>query len=258
MLRGTLPLRNPGSFASRCTRVEGLLPGFRHDLGGLLDLQPPLAAPELFDLHLHGRSTFMAIFGFWCERGELNPHGLPHWILSPARLPVPPRSHGNLVRHLSDRLTFAVRPTRPELGPSGPPCPVRLARSPRAPRRPATVLLVERLKLPRGHPPEGRTRRLTAYRANITAVGGRTFPSRSPGCPARSKMASTAVRRRSWNIRPGEPACFVAWRQRPRKSMIAFPRPCGRPGPIRSVPYVAAPPRCRSRWPLQHHPEVRR
>src|SRR3989449_2273934 len=29
---------------------------------------------------------------WWCERGELNPHGLPHWILSPARLPVPPLS----------------------------------------------------------------------------------------------------------------------------------------------------------------------
>ena len=23
----------------------------------------------------------------WCERGDSNPHGLPHWILSPARLP---------------------------------------------------------------------------------------------------------------------------------------------------------------------------
>ena len=29
----------------------------------------------------------------WCERGELNPHGLPLWILSPARLPIPPLSH---------------------------------------------------------------------------------------------------------------------------------------------------------------------
>ena len=28
----------------------------------------------------------------WCERGELNPHELPHGILSPARLPVPPLS----------------------------------------------------------------------------------------------------------------------------------------------------------------------
>src|SRR6267378_7621094 len=28
----------------------------------------------------------------WCERGELNPHELPHGILSPARLPIPPLS----------------------------------------------------------------------------------------------------------------------------------------------------------------------
>ena len=30
---------------------------------------------------------------FWCERGDSNPHGLPHWHLKPARLPVPPLSH---------------------------------------------------------------------------------------------------------------------------------------------------------------------
>ncbi len=29
-----------------------------------------------------------------CERQDLNLHGLPHWILSPARLPIPPLSHG--------------------------------------------------------------------------------------------------------------------------------------------------------------------
>ena len=28
----------------------------------------------------------------WCERGDSNPHGLPHWHLKPARLPVPPLS----------------------------------------------------------------------------------------------------------------------------------------------------------------------
>ena len=28
----------------------------------------------------------------WCERGELNPHPLRDWILSPARLPIPPLS----------------------------------------------------------------------------------------------------------------------------------------------------------------------
>ena len=27
-----------------------------------------------------------------CERQELNLHGFPHWILSPARLPIPPLS----------------------------------------------------------------------------------------------------------------------------------------------------------------------
>ena len=30
--------------------------------------------------------------GSWCERGDSNPHGLPHWHLKPARLPVPPLS----------------------------------------------------------------------------------------------------------------------------------------------------------------------
>ncbi|VBB45474.1 hypothetical protein TRIP_B350425 [uncultured Desulfatiglans sp.] len=28
----------------------------------------------------------------WCERGDSNPYGISHWILSPARLPVPPLS----------------------------------------------------------------------------------------------------------------------------------------------------------------------
>ena len=33
------------------------------------------------------------VFYGWCERGESNPHGSPHRILSPARLPIPPLSH---------------------------------------------------------------------------------------------------------------------------------------------------------------------
>ena len=28
----------------------------------------------------------------WCERGDSNPQGLPHWHLKPARLPIPPLS----------------------------------------------------------------------------------------------------------------------------------------------------------------------
>ena len=30
---------------------------------------------------------------FWCRRSGLNRHGLPHGILNPARLPIPPRRH---------------------------------------------------------------------------------------------------------------------------------------------------------------------
>ena len=31
----------------------------------------------------------------WCERGDLNPHGFPRWILSPVRLPIPPLSRAH-------------------------------------------------------------------------------------------------------------------------------------------------------------------
>jgi hypothetical protein len=34
------------------------------------------------------QGKLLKIFGCnWCERGELNPYGFLHWILSPARLP---------------------------------------------------------------------------------------------------------------------------------------------------------------------------
>src|SRR5690348_16354253 len=36
-----------------------------------------------------------------CERRDSNPHGLPHWLLRPARLPVPPLSRG--ARHRAVR-----------------------------------------------------------------------------------------------------------------------------------------------------------
>ncbi len=42
-----------------------------------------------------------------CERGDSNPHGLLHWILSPARLPIPP-----LPRSLKYSLRFIVEPVR--------------------------------------------------------------------------------------------------------------------------------------------------
>ena len=38
----------------------------------------------------------------WCGRGDSNPHGLPHWNLNPARLPIPPRPHGQLRPIITD------------------------------------------------------------------------------------------------------------------------------------------------------------
>ena len=61
-----------------------------------------------------------------CERQELNLHGFPHWILSPARLPIPPLSqiehysfsHNNL-RPISCPSSLACfGPMLPEMLPS--------------------------------------------------------------------------------------------------------------------------------------------
>ena len=41
-----------------------------------------------------------------CERQDLNLHGLPHWILSPARLPIPPLSQESIAHQV---VTFHVR-----------------------------------------------------------------------------------------------------------------------------------------------------
>jgi hypothetical protein len=38
------------------------------------------------ELHVDNRVAVLST----CERGDSNPHGLLHWILSPARLPIPP------------------------------------------------------------------------------------------------------------------------------------------------------------------------
>ena len=44
-----------------------------------------------------GRNTARIGALKWCERRDSNPHGFLHRILSPARLPVPPLSHGMLL-----------------------------------------------------------------------------------------------------------------------------------------------------------------
>jgi len=78
-----LALAEPGKLRLALHAVEGLLPGFRHDLGGFLDLQAPLAAPQLCDVHLHGRSTFMATPRVMVRDGGVeHPRVAPHPTLS--------------------------------------------------------------------------------------------------------------------------------------------------------------------------------
>lgn len=48
------------------------------------------------------------VFCFWCDQGESNPHGLPHSILSAARLPVPPWSHVGV--YIFIKLIFVFQP----------------------------------------------------------------------------------------------------------------------------------------------------
>ena len=42
----------------------------------------------------------------WCERRDSNSHGLPHWILNPARLPIPPLSLRILYNRTINSETF--------------------------------------------------------------------------------------------------------------------------------------------------------
>ena len=42
---------------------------------------------DFFDVKLHGCRLPKG-----CEKGDSNPHGVPHWFLRPARLPIPPFS----------------------------------------------------------------------------------------------------------------------------------------------------------------------
>ncbi len=47
---------------------------------------------------------------YWCERGDSNSHGFPHWNLNPARLPIPP--HSRITRSGSHRLAADWRQHR--------------------------------------------------------------------------------------------------------------------------------------------------
>ena len=56
-------------------------------------------------------SPFGKKAGLWCERRGSNSQGFPHWILSPARLPIPPLSQERRLTADRRRPTADQRPT---------------------------------------------------------------------------------------------------------------------------------------------------
>ena len=113
-----------------------------------------------------------------CERRDSNPHGLPHRILSPARLPVPPLSR--IRGRTSPCLASAVREVRPRKH--------SLARLRAVELAVVRCARVHVRSLPRPVPAGSRNRRSAAYPPN----GGRspqhpmsddwtTAPSRDAG-----------------------------------------------------------------------------
>src|SRR5713101_5953841 len=86
-------------------REEGLVPAARFARRGLrprpalICRRGCLPAPLLVVLNLPSRTRLdeRIHIAKWCERGVSNPHGFPHGILSPARLPVPPLSRQKIV-----------------------------------------------------------------------------------------------------------------------------------------------------------------
>src|SRR5262245_19318276 len=106
---GDLALAEAGQPRLALHARERSLPGLLNHLGGLLDVEAPLACSHLLNVNLHRGSRI------WCERGELNPHGLPLWILSPARLPIPPLSQSECkaIRGRSSLFAEAVQMTAP-------------------------------------------------------------------------------------------------------------------------------------------------
>src|SRR5207249_2659643 len=108
--RGALPGRNPGtrtrsayfcaslwissSTSSRDTSMTRFLLQVLMSMSSTLKSDPRLCG-AIADCQSEFQSAIANLKSaiFWCERGELNPHPLRDWILSPARLPVPPLSH---------------------------------------------------------------------------------------------------------------------------------------------------------------------
>src|SRR5262249_1611660 len=112
-----LAAAEPGQTRLALDASIGGLPGGRHLALGSFDDQLALAGLDLFDLNLHSRSVRLLSFrrsrlpapnagrhraskrgrkcatrGVVREGGVDPPRDCAHWILSPARLPIPPLS----------------------------------------------------------------------------------------------------------------------------------------------------------------------
>src|SRR5262249_43050622 len=88
MLRGTLPLRKPGSLASRWTRLNARSHACWTTSGVSSTCRRRLHAP------ISSTSTFIPAPEDLVREGGVEPPRVwALWILSPARLPVPPLSH---------------------------------------------------------------------------------------------------------------------------------------------------------------------
>src|SRR5579871_119990 len=87
------------ALARRCSTTELLPHRFVNRVRGAPYGSPPSACPNPF-----GQTPCGGFTAPWARR-DSNSHGLPHWILSPARLPVPPlaRGEGGIPSHLKIR-----------------------------------------------------------------------------------------------------------------------------------------------------------
>ena len=89
--RRASPFSKPGAGPAACPAPLRTLAPRSRPRGGSTPSPAP-RAPIFSSALLSARPAGRPLRFHWCERGDSNPHGLPHRILSPARLPVPPLS----------------------------------------------------------------------------------------------------------------------------------------------------------------------
>src|SRR5262245_41428039 len=77
-----------------------------------MPLRPPGCPPEHWGAKRTGlqRLPQVLVLKLKCESRESNPDGFPHWILSPARLPIPPLSRVLCRKRLRQLLLLVARP----------------------------------------------------------------------------------------------------------------------------------------------------